>query len=88
MLSCFLNELTNKNINRMSNQDSGCSGGCGALIVVIIVIALIVFFALGFIGNMSQYMRTGNKDTADTAGLFFLLLAGVIGLILYVCKKK
>ena len=88
MLSCFLNELTNKNTNRMSNQDSGCSGGCGALIVVIIVIALIVFFALGFIGNMSQYMRTGNKDTADTAGLFFLLLAGVIGFILYVYKKR
>jgi hypothetical protein len=72
----------------MSSSDSGCSGGCGALIAIAIVVVLIVFFALGFIGNMSQYMRTGNKDTADTAGLFFLLLAGIIGLIIYSCKKK
>ena len=72
----------------MSSNDSGCSGGCGALIAIAIVVVLIVFFALGFIGNMSQYMRTGNKDTADTAGLFFLLLAGIIGLIIYSFKKK
>ena len=55
----------------MSSNDSGCCGGCGALIAIAIVVVLIIFFALGFIGNMSQYMRTGNKDTADTAGLFF-----------------
>lgn len=72
----------------MSNNDSGCSGGCGALIFFVIVIGVIVVLALEFVGNMSQYMRTGNKGTADTAGLFFLLLAGVIGFIYYMFKKK
>ena len=71
----------------MSSYDSGCSGGCGAFIAVAIVVILIVFFALGFIGNMSEYMSTGNKDTADVAGLFFLFLAGIIGLIIYSFKK-
>ena len=72
----------------MSNNDSGCSGGYGALIFIIIVIGIIVILALGFVGNMSQYMRTGNKGTADTAGLFPLLLAGIIGFIYYMFKKK
>ena len=72
----------------MSKNDSGCSSGCGAMIVIVIVIAIVFFLAIGFIGNMSEYMRTGNKDIADKAGLFFILLAGIIGFIIYTFKKK
>ena len=68
----------------MSRNDGS---GCAVIIVVIIVIALILFLGAGFLGNFSSYMRTGNKGTADTAGVFFLLLAGVVYFVYRVFKS-
>ena len=67
------------------SRDSGA--GCGVLIVAVIVIALVLFLAAGFLGNMSNYMHSGNKGTADTAGLFFILLVGVLYFIYRVFKS-
>ena len=57
------------------------------LIVAIVVIALVLYLAGGFLGNLSDYHHSGNKDTADASGFFFLALVGVIYLIYRVFKS-
>ena len=67
-----------------SNNDSGC----GCMLLVIAGIALIIFLALGFVGNFVSYTKSGDKDTADVSGLFFLLLIGALYIAYRIFKNK
>ena len=66
------------------NNDSGC----GCIILLIAGIALIIFLAVGFVGNFVSYSKSGNKDTADASGLFFLLLVGALYVAYRIFKNK
>mgnify|MGYP003445485446 CR=1 FL=1 len=62
--------------------------GCGCMILAIVGIALIIFLLLGFVGNFVSYSKSGDKDTADVSGFFFLLLVGALYIVYRIFKNK
>ena len=69
----------------MNRNNDGC--GCGVLLLVSIVLGLVIFFAIAFVGNLYKYSQYGHKDDADIAGLFFLLLVGILYVIYKILKS-
>jgi len=68
----------------MSNDNNS---GCFAIVLAIIAIVVVLYIVLGFFGNLFAYHNTGNSEAADGAGIFFLLIIGVIGVVLYIKNK-
>lgn len=65
----------------MSNDNNS---GCFAIVLGIIAIVVVLYIVLGFFGNLFAYNNTGNTEAANGAGIFFLLIIGVIGVVLYI----
>lgn len=66
----------------MSNDNN--NSGCFAIVLGIIAIVVVLYIVLGFFGNLFVYHNTGNPEAANGAGIFFLLIIVVIGVVLYI----
>lgn len=61
------------------SRDSGT--GCGVIIIAFVVIVVVLLIGKEFLDDMANYHSTGIKKYADSAGFYFMLLAGVAYLI-------